>query len=258
MSKIWTDNPYGLDTDLTAINTPDIGTANNPLGTVYAETVVADNITGDTTLAYADYLEATDAAGTGTDKLIRNGASGQTIVNTKTGTTGGLYVNDASVGGWSATAITYPKFNLTDGSDKNYMVNIVGAGTAYALTNTAAAVDLGTTDPVITIDKAGTYKITATINLQMAGATFAASRVVTIKLRRTNNTPADLTGGSAVMDTGITTTVTGTMEYVTLQVIYTTANLDDAITIFGDVSVVPSAGALNVTQANIIAERLYA
>lgn len=40
MTKVWTDNPNGLDTNLRAINTPDIGTAENPLGTVYAENFV--------------------------------------------------------------------------------------------------------------------------------------------------------------------------------------------------------------------------
>ncbi len=144
-------------------------------------------------------------------------------------------------------------------SSPNYVPNassIVGAGSAYNLTATPAAVDLGTTDPAITLPGAGTYLIMARAKLDYVGATFAAVRTATVKLRRTNNTAADLTGGSLALSTEIITTLTYTMEQCAWQVVYTTANADDAITIFGDVSVLPTAGNLQVTDASIIAIRL--
>lgn len=132
------------------------------------------------------------------------------------------------------------------------------AGTAYSLTNTAAALDFGTTDPSITITTAGTYLIVGRVRLDFNGATFAAVRTVTLKFRRTNNTAADLTGGTTAFKTPIVTTLSSTMDIVPLPpVIYTTANTNDAVTIFGDVSVVPSAGTLDAVEAEVVAVRIY-
>jgi hypothetical protein len=136
-------------------------------------------------------------------------------------------------------------------------LTVYGAGTAYTLTATPAAVDLGTTDPVIVLNKAGTYRISARVQIRLAGATFAASREVVTKLRRTNNTAADLTGSSTTIPTGITTTQTGLLAVVNLpDVIYTTTNDNDSVTIFSSVAVLPSAGTIEVTEASIIAERI--
>lgn len=159
------------------------------------------------------------------------------------------------------TTLNVENYNLLDGSDKNYSLSVYGAGTAYALTATSAAIDFGTTDPTLVLNKAGTYLLLSSVNLQFAGATFAASRTVTLKLRRTNNSAADVSNSSVVLATGITTTLTSTLGVISLPpVIYTTTGADvitDSISIFGDVSVIPSAGALNVTQASIVAVRLY-
>lgn len=135
-------------------------------------------------------------------------------------------------------------------------LSVIGAGTAYSLTATPAKVDLGTTDPVLVINAAGTYKIEASATIEYNGATFAAVRTATIKLRRTNNTAADLTGGTKAIKTRIVTTETSTMMVVTWCVHYTTANSNDSIEIFGSLDVVPSAGSLQVTEATIHAERL--
>lgn len=131
------------------------------------------------------------------------------------------------------------------------------AGTVYALTATPAALDFGTTDPAITLNVPGTYRLTATVQLDYNAATFAASRNATLKLRRTNNTAADLTSGARVVKTEIVTTTTSTLANVTLVVDYTTSNSDDAIALFGDVSAVPTAGSLDVAAASIHAIKLY-
>ncbi len=130
------------------------------------------------------------------------------------------------------------------------------AGTAYSLTNTSAALTFGTTQPAITISGAGTYLILARTDTRFNGATFAASRTITMKLRRTNNTAADITGGTDTGITGIVTTITGEADGFIMWALYTTTNNNDIITIFGDVSVVPSAGTLDAVEASIIAIRL--
>lgn len=215
MTRPWTDDPNGLSVNLAAINRPDIGTAENPLGTVYADNVVTS---GEETVVDLDVT------------------------------------NDLTVGGTT----TSPVYELSDGSDKNYSLTVYAAGTAYSLTNTAAALNFGTADPVITLNKAGTYLLIAKATLDYAGATFAASQAVTLKLRRTNNTAADVSNSSLVVDTDIITTLSYTFGAFALPaVLYTTANTDDEITIFGDVAVVPSAGSLDAVAASIVAVRLY-
>lgn len=251
------DDASGLSTNLrVSRGVPDIGTADNPIGTLYAENVVNEG--GGETLANNVYLKSENAAGTGTLDLVKADASDNTVINAKTGKVGKFAINDSSVGSYSATTITYPKYSLTDGSDKNYNVAATAVGTAYQLTNTSAALVFGTTSPNLTINKAGTYLLLARANLKYNAATFAATRAVTIKLRRTNNTPADLTGGSKTLATAVITTLTYTFDDSLLPpIIYTTAVATDVISIFGDVAVVPTAGSLDVIEASIVAIRLY-
>lgn len=130
-------------------------------------------------------------------------------------------------------------------------------GTAYSLTNTSAALTFGTTQPAITIATAGTYRISGRALLNLNGATFAANRTVTLKFRRINNTAANLTNGSTALLSGIVTTLTSTLGVIVIpEVRYTTALVTDQITIFGDVSVVPTLGSLDVVEASIHAERV--
>lgn len=132
----------------------------------------------------------------------------------------------------------------------------VAVGTAYTLTNSSAALDFGTTDPVITIPGPGTYIICGSVNILYNAATFAANRTVTLKFRRTNNTAADV-GTARTAQTRIITTVTDTMGVLEIPTaVYVTTNSNDSLTIFGDVSVAPTAGSIQATQAEIFALRI--
>lgn len=135
-------------------------------------------------------------------------------------------------------------------------LSVYSAGTVYALTATAAKLDFGTTDPSLTLTAAGTYRLGATVVLDYNAATFAAVRTATLKLRRTNNTAADLTNGSIAVKTQIVTTLTGTMMQVSWETFYSTSNTNDVIEIFGSLDVIPSAGSLDASYASITATRL--
>lgn len=136
----------------------------------------------------------------------------------------------------------------------NAPLSVYGAGTAYVVTNVSAVVDMGTTDPTLVISAIGSWALRAWINLKFNGATFAAVKAVTIKLRRTNNTAADVTGSTAVFTVPIVTTVDHTAGFIHLpEVIYTTALATDSISIFIDVATAPSAGSLDVIACGIIA-----
>lgn len=136
-------------------------------------------------------------------------------------------------------------------------LSVYAAGTAYSLTATAAALTFGTTSPSLVLTEPGTYKITARVRTDYNGATFAAVRTSTLKLRRTNNTAADLTNGTVTAKTQVVTGFNGTFLDQTWTVNnYATANIDDAIAIFGSLDVIPTAGSFDAAEAFIVAERL--
>ena len=134
-----------------------------------------------------------------------------------------------------------------------------GVGTNYAFTATAAAIDFGTTDPVDVINEAGTYLILAQVQVKYNAATVAAE-TATIKVRRTNNTAADLTGASVTIDLPVSTTLTHTYGIVQLPpVIYQTVLRDDSLTIFANVSAALGAGSIDAESpgTSVVAIRLY-
>jgi len=136
-------------------------------------------------------------------------------------------------------------------------LSVYATGTVYTLTAVSAAVDFGTTDPIITVNAAGTYAIRAKIKVALNGATFAANRTLTVKLRRTNNTPADLANSSTTWIVPVVTTITNTLAVIELpEVLYTTALANDTVQLFADISVVPTAGTISIDEASIIAVRL--
>lgn len=140
---------------------------------------------------------------------------------------------------------------------QNTSVAGYGTGTAYSLTATPAAVSFGTTSPTITVPIAGTWAIFARMNLKYNGATFAAVRTVSLKLRRTNNTAADLDSSPSSILTGTVTALTTTLSDANLPlIVYTTANTNDSISIFASIDVVPTLGTLDISEASLVAVRL--
>jgi hypothetical protein len=130
------------------------------------------------------------------------------------------------------------------------------SGTAYTLTVTPAQLAFGTTSPSITIQNAGTYTIRAGIGVKYVSATYAGAQTVTLKLRRTNNTPADLTNGGRTVELPVLTTFTGGDVMTTPEIIYT-ATAGDIVQIFGSISATPSAGSVQTDSAEIVAVRVF-
>jgi len=146
----------------------------------------------------------------------------------------------------------------TSGNRVNYNLSVYAAGTAYAMTNADAALDFGTTDPNVTVDKAGTYLVMGRVYLKYNAATYAGSQTATVKIRRTNNTAADLTGATTTANLRIITTITDTVGIMSIPpVIYTTVNANDVLAIYGSLSAAPSAGSVDATEASIVIVRLY-
>lgn len=136
-------------------------------------------------------------------------------------------------------------------------LSVYAAGTVYTLTTTNAKVDFGTTDPVLTLNAAGTYRLSGSVKIQLNAATFAANQTVTVLLRRTNNTAANITNSGSTFTVPIVTTQTQTLAIIRMNDIhYTTANADDVIEIWADVSVLPSAGTISIDAASLTAIRI--
>lgn len=135
---------------------------------------------------------------------------------------------------------------------------VYAAGTVYTYTASDAAITFGTTSPSITIDQAGTYMIFSRVNSKYVAATYAANQTLTCHLHRTNNTPADISNATTTLTTRVITTITDDVGISHLpMVIYTTANTNDAIALYGSVSATPSAGSVTATEADIEAVRIY-
>lgn len=168
---------------------------------------------------------------------------------------GGFAVAGGTLGN-SKPVVTNSSGNLVTVTTPTFTT--YAAGTAYQLTSSAAALDFGTTDPSITLTAAGTYRIEFIVNLRYNDATDTAQRTATVKLRRTNNTAADLTSGSLTLLTPETFTsynaTWGTFSWV---VEYTTSNSDDVISIFGSLDSAVDDGSIDATQAVIRATRIY-
>jgi hypothetical protein len=163
-----------------------------------------------------------------------------------------------SIGG----ALQYRTSGAGEGSGQtnrlhNFGLSVYATGTVYTLTAVSAAVDFGTTDPIVTVTAAGTYAIRGRVKVALNGATFAANRTLTVKLRRTNNTAADVANSTTTWIVPVVTTITNTLAVIELpEVLYVTALTTDTIQLFSDISVLPSAGTISIDEASIVAVRL--
>lgn len=200
----------------------------------------------------ATSLEITPLGYTGDSVNPATLASGSTVSPSGTQPTGPIAVVD---GGTGSTTATTARAALGVGGAS---LSVYASGTAYQLTNTNALLNFGTTDPTLTITSAGVWLILARARIDYTGATFAAVRTGTLKLRRTNNTAADLGNGQVQYLTDIITTLTYTLGSFNLPpIVYTTTNSNDVIELWGSISVVPTAGSLDASEAEIVAIKLY-
>lgn len=132
-----------------------------------------------------------------------------------------------------------------------------GTGTAYSLTTTSSKIDFGTTDPSITIPSPGTYLIMANLKIEYAGVTTIGG-TASFKLRRTNNTAADLSNAITNFTYPALTLLSQTAgDSDIAPVIYTTSNSNDVIEMWGNRSGGLTLGNINVGEASVVAIRIY-
>ncbi len=131
-------------------------------------------------------------------------------------------------------------------------LSVYGAGTAYTVTASQAAIDLGTTDPNLTLTTAGVWLVRYRVQWDWASATAAAEKTLTLKLVRRNNTPATLDTQTYTLPI-LSSATNATAGTDTVDFVYTTANSDDQLGLDVQLSATPDAGSLQVVKARIVA-----
>lgn len=166
----------------------------------------------------------------------------------QTGNSGRYLTTNGSAVSWAS--LTFPGASS---------VEATAAGTAYNLTSTYAKVALGTTSPTVTLPAAGTYAIFTNTKVDYTGLTTLSTGNINLKLRRTNNTPADILG-SFSFPLGVVTLLSSTAADVDVrQFLYTTATSGDVVELWGQVTNTISLGnvQINANGATLTALRLY-
>lgn len=130
-------------------------------------------------------------------------------------------------------------------------------GSSYSLTATSALVVFGTSQADVTIRNSGLHKVQIFVNLRYNGATFASSRTVTLIAKKYDgSTYTTLSNGTRTLYTDIVTTKTATFQNVVIEVSNTTLLSGESVVLFADVSVLPSAGSLDINDLSISASKL--
>ncbi len=151
----------------------------------------------------------------------------------------------------------------TTTTNAGYTISAYSAGTFPILTATSVPLDFGTTDPIITIDQAGTYQITISAFYNTSGATYTDTAKAQMTLRRTNNTAANIANTNDSCIISIMTTSTQLAGKLVSQIVYTTSNdathgtnICDILSLYGSVTRTPSAGSVKCRRAWIVAVKL--
>lgn len=135
-----------------------------------------------------------------------------------------------------------------------------GVGKTYTAYDSGGVVDLTTSSAAVssvstTLAVAGKYLLHGSVTIEYVGATYAANQTVTVKLRKTNGTPADVATTSKTLTMDVVTTKTATFQCVPL-IGEITAAASDVVQIFGSVSALPSAGSVRVSGVSLYAVRV--
>jgi hypothetical protein len=202
--------------------------------------ICGGTVTGAAPGSHASHCFAMGQTVNVTGTLLNSNAIGQNITNSTTQTT--------QIGYSDATKVKIDVNGL-----RAIGLQAYAAGTAYTVTNASAAVVFGTTSPTLTLATAGKYSLRGSFQVDLSGATFAATRTLTVKIRRTNNTAADLANSTRTLVVPIVTTTSETLGIYEIPEILYTAAAGDIISLFAGIDVAPSAGALNFVAANLIA-----
>jgi hypothetical protein len=173
------------------------------------------------------------------------------------------YTGDAGVGSTIATGagVSVGGLEGASGSAGTAVTGTISVSTGLTQAlDTTANTQVGTTTLTLAASSGKNYMLFARLRVDYAGATIAATApTITFKLRRTNNTAADVTNATAAMLTEVVTTFDGTAAELTIIGIpYTTQGASDIIQPMASVDSLTnvSAGAINCITCSLSAMEL--
>ena len=134
-------------------------------------------------------------------------------------------------------------------------------GSAYPMTTTPTGITIGGGGVTVTLPP-GTYVLFGQVQFEQTAAKFNSAQLANFKLRRINNTPADLpnaTEAFTIFPTGASTE-TFTLGVIDLPpTIYaaTGTGTQDQIQIFGSLSAASDAGTGTISASKLVAIRVF-
>lgn len=128
--------------------------------------------------------------------------------------------------------------------------------TFYAVSGSQALTETNTMllSATVTLPTTGSYILSSNVRLDFSAATTAASLTAFLKLRRTNNTPADIANAVREAATGIVTDAENTFTIAMLPDVLYAATAGDTLQLQGSLSGLPYAGDIIAVEASIVAQ----
>jgi hypothetical protein len=167
------------------------------------------------------------------------------------------YTGDSSVGTTiTAGALVVPSGGQGPSGFSPISYADASVGGAQALTTTPNTQALA---KQLTLDATGgkNYMLFARCRFDYVGATFAGNQVITLKLRRTNNTAGDVASAIGNLQTLKITTQSYTAGEITIIGIpYTSQGVSDIVQPMVSIDGLPSAGSVNAIECSISAIEL--
>lgn len=176
--------------------------------------------------------------------LIANGGTGQTTAPLALAALLSNAPLPVANGGTAGATKTAAQTALGLGQDP-----LISTVTGLAQSVTASAVQVAGSD--VTMPAAGNWLVSGNVAITITGATFAASRTVTVKVR---NTTQGVDVVTTTFQTGIITTATSADQIVVIPPVnYSGGSVNDHLQVFVSISVINSAGTYAVASATLCA-----
>lgn len=103
----------------------------------------------------------------------------------------------------------------------------------------------------------GNYLLLCTARFDLDVATFPANQVLTVKVRRTNNTPGDIPSAVASFQIPVSTLQSHTLGVIPLPAVTYTAGAGDILQLFADVDGLPYSGSVIAVETSMLAIQLF-
>ena len=209
-------------------------------GVISGNPIINGCMTSGTSFAGCNFSGGTIVGG----KLLNNHAKGSN--NFRVATFSGAVLSNNTVDG-----------ALIDLNNSSNIRSVYASGTPYTITATGTLATFGSTSPTLSLTTSigAKFKLRARANVQMVGATFDANRTVTVKLRKTTGTAADILNATTSILTDVTTAKSGLLASVNIpEVIITAAETPTTVQLWALVDVIPTTGSIVINEASIIAE----